>query len=107
MGELVYLKLQPHVQTLVASRCNHQLSFRFFGPFKICSGLALLLIQAGTSSEAQIHPVVHVSQLKRHIPAHVPVSTDRSSVSTDPKEPTAPVMVVQHAHKAIGGAVSP
>ena len=56
---------------------------------------------------AQIHPVVHVSQLKRHIPALVPVSTDRSSVSTDPKEPTAPVMVVQHAHKAIGGAVSP
>lgn len=35
VGEMVYLKLQPHIQSLVAYRGNHKLSFRFFGPYKI------------------------------------------------------------------------
>jgi hypothetical protein len=35
VGEMVYVKLQPYVQTSVAARSNHKLSFRYFGPFKI------------------------------------------------------------------------
>ena len=34
-GDMVYLKLQPHVQSSVASRGNHKLAFKFFGPYKI------------------------------------------------------------------------
>ena len=34
-GDMVYLKLQPHVQSSVASRGNHKLAFNFFGPYKI------------------------------------------------------------------------
>ena len=35
VGDMVYLKLQPYIQTFVASRTNQKLAFRFFGPFKI------------------------------------------------------------------------
>jgi hypothetical protein len=35
MGDWVYVKLQPYVQTYVAPRANQKLAFRFFGPYKI------------------------------------------------------------------------
>jgi hypothetical protein len=34
---------------------------------------------------AKIHPVVHVSQLKKHIPAATSVCPDQTTISTDPK----------------------
>jgi hypothetical protein len=33
--DMVYLKLQPHVQTSVVVRPNHKLAFKLFGPYKI------------------------------------------------------------------------
>jgi hypothetical protein len=38
VGDLVYLKLQPYVQTSLAPRSHHKLAFRFFGPFRTALG---------------------------------------------------------------------
>jgi hypothetical protein len=35
VGDLVYLKLQLYIQTSIAPRANHKLSFKFFGPFLV------------------------------------------------------------------------
>jgi hypothetical protein len=35
VGDSVFLKLQPYVQSTVASRSNQKLSFRYYGPYKI------------------------------------------------------------------------
>lgn len=34
-GDLVYMKLQPYVQSSVAARTNKKLSFWFYGPYKV------------------------------------------------------------------------
>jgi hypothetical protein len=35
VGDSIYLKLQPNIQSSVATRSNHKLSFKFFGPYDI------------------------------------------------------------------------
>jgi hypothetical protein len=35
VGDFLYLKLQPYVQTSVSDRSNHMLSFKFFGPYEV------------------------------------------------------------------------
>lgn len=34
-GDWVFFKLQPYVQTSVATRANHKLAFRYYGPFQV------------------------------------------------------------------------
>ena len=35
VGDMVYLKLQPYIQSSLVSHSNNKLSFWFFGPFQI------------------------------------------------------------------------
>lgn len=43
---------------------------------------------------SKIHPVLHVSQLKKQIPSHSAVSEDLSSVCTDPTQDIRPEQVM-------------
>ena len=107
VGESVYLKLQPYIQSSVAPRSNQKLSYRFFGPFKIVAKVGAVAYKLALPPDCKIHPVVHVSQLKKHIPADAQVSSDLSSVSTDPFVEVSPVAVLDHKLVAHAGAVVP
>lgn len=61
VGDMVYLKLQPHIQSSVAFRTNHKLSFRFFEPFKILARVGAVAYKLDLPQSTLIHPVVHVS----------------------------------------------
>lgn len=58
VGNSVYLKLQPYIQTSVASRACHKLAFRFFGPFKIIGRVNEVAYKLQLPPQAQVHPVV-------------------------------------------------
>lgn len=64
MGDWVFLKLQPYVQSSVARRANHKLCFRYFGPFQILSKVGLVAYKLQLPPDSTIHPVFHVSQFK-------------------------------------------
>jgi hypothetical protein len=35
VGSMVYMKLQPYIESSILSRANQKLSFKFFGPFRV------------------------------------------------------------------------
>jgi ribosomal protein L21E len=61
VGDMVYLKLQPHIQSSVASRSNQKLAFKYDGSFKVLQRVGAVAYKLALPDHAKIHPVVHVS----------------------------------------------
>jgi hypothetical protein len=65
VGNMVYMKLQPYVQSSVMPQANQKLSFKFFGPFQIVERIGKVAYSLQLPDHSSVHPVVHVSQLRR------------------------------------------
>jgi len=100
------LKLQPHIQSSVATRSNQKLSFRYFGPFTILQRIGAVAYKLDLPSTSQIHPVVHVSLLKKHVPPQLVEASDLSTVCTDPTADCVPILVLDNQLVPHGNSVA-
>ena len=91
VGDVVFVKLQPYVQMTVAHRTNHKLSFRYFGPYKIICIVNPVTYELELPAGAKVHPVFHVSQLRR---ALSPATTVETTLPTPTEDPLTPLEII-------------
>lgn len=93
--DMVYLKLQPYRLAAFGLRSSLKLQTKFYGPFRILAKIGKVAYRLQLPSSVNIHPVFHVSQLKKHVgPTEIPTQ-DLPLVHTNGFIKTDPVAVLQ------------
>jgi hypothetical protein len=75
-GDQVFLRLQPYKQTsLKADHCQ-KMAPKFYGPYIVLKRVGKVAYQLALPSHSKLHPVFHVSCLKKVIGTKCQTQTD-------------------------------
>lgn len=100
VGDMVYLKMQPYRLNAFGVHSHIKLQSKYYGPFRVIAKVGNVAYKLLLPARVGIHPVFHVSQLKKHPgPTAVPCS-DLPLIGPDGKIRTEPAMVLETRQKA-------
>ena len=82
-GDFVYLKLQPYWQKFLKKKFNVKLSQRYYGPFKVLERIGEVAYKLELPSTSRLHPVFHVTVLKKRVGNPSLISSDLPAFDTE------------------------
>ncbi|KAL4354155.1 hypothetical protein GQ457_06G012060 [Hibiscus cannabinus] len=93
VGEWVFLKLQPYRQQSVVFRNCQKLVPKWFGPFMIIAKVGKVAHKLKFPDNSKVHPMFHVSQLKKQVGSNV-VQSDLPVIGPDDSMSNEPVKII-------------
>jgi hypothetical protein len=66
-GDQVFLRLQPYKQTSLKDEQCQKIAPKFYGPYTVLKRVGQVAYQLALPSQSKLHPVFHVSCLKKVI----------------------------------------
>lgn len=103
VGDWVYLKLRPYRRNLVSQQALYKLGSRFYGPFQIERRIGAVAYRLKLPEDSQVHPVFHVSQLKRRLGKEDTVTEMQPAVNKEAQMVFRPVKAVEYRYIKKGG----
>ena len=91
VGEMVFLKLHPYRQQSVFKRTHQKLASQFYGSYPMIQKIRVVACKLQLPTRACIHPVFHISLLKKFIgertlsSTKLPPITDEGAIILEPQ----------------------
>ncbi|KAL5713694.1 hypothetical protein ACHQM5_015747 [Ranunculus cassubicifolius] len=106
IGDMVFLRLQPYRQSSVHLRRNLKLSPCFYGPYTIIDKIGQVAYKLLLPLDSLIHPVFHVSQLKKcvgldAVPSTVLPPVDKNGILTPTPAAVLDTRTVKRRHRLL------
>ena len=95
-GDFVYLKLQPYRQKSLKKKFNVKLSQRYYGPFKVLERIGEVAYKLELPSTSRLHPVFHVTVLKKRVGNPSLISSDLPAFDTEGNLLIRPIIALRY-----------
>ncbi|KAM1132447.1 hypothetical protein FF1_046837 [Malus domestica] len=94
VGDMVYIKLIPYQLQSLAAHSYHKLLPRFYGPYKVLSRVGDVAYKLELPAMSKVHPVFHVSSLKKHLGPNVVANNLLPQVTEDGLQQLVPASIL-------------